>query len=108
MDVSGSHMGKGHTSSLLRVIRGQVRGQTEPRRPDLSTNEAIWYRIPDAREIRVNRANLTRFTLREPLWDAWCDSIRVLIRVLADRDLNRLADTAHCHPWRPRQVTGPY
>ncbi len=42
-----------------------------------------WYRIPDARDIRVNRANLTRFTLREPLWDAWCDSIRVLIRVLA-------------------------
>ena len=42
-----------------------------------------WYRIPDARDIRVNRANLTRFTLREPLWDAWCDSIGVLIRVLA-------------------------
>ena len=42
----------------------------------------IWYRIPDASEIRVNRANLTRFTLREPLWVAWCDSIRVLIRVL--------------------------
>ena len=28
-----------------------------------------WYRIPDAREIRVNRINLTRFTLHEPLWD---------------------------------------
>ena len=25
----------------------------------------------------------TRFTLHEPLGDAWCDSIRVLIRVLA-------------------------
>ena len=43
----------------------------------------IWYRIPDAQIFRVNRANLTRFTLREPMWDAWCDSIRVLIRVLA-------------------------
>ena len=32
-----------------------------------------------------------------PLWDAWRDSIRVLIRVLADRDINRFADTAHCH-----------
>ncbi len=42
-------------------------------------------------EIRVNRANLTRFTLHEPLWDAWCDSIRVLIRVLAG-DLNRFAE----------------
>jgi len=51
------------------------------------------YRIPDARKIRVNRANLTRFTLHEPQWDAWCDSIRVL----ADRDLNRLTDTAHCN-----------
>ena len=27
--------------------------------------------------------HLTRFTLHEPLWIAWCDSIRVLIRVLA-------------------------
>ena len=48
-------------------------------------------------EIRVIRTNLTRFTPHEPLWDAWCDLIRVLIRVLADRDLNRFADTACCH-----------
>ncbi len=50
-----------------------------------------WYRIPDAREIRVNRANLTRFTLGEALWTAWSDSIRVLIRVLgvAQRTLTR-------------------
>ena len=47
-----------------------------------------WYRIPDAREIHANRANLTRFTLSEPLWVAWCGSIRVLIRVLG-------VDTAH-------------
>ena len=32
----------------------------------------------------VLRADLTRFTLREALWDAWCHSVRVLIKVLAD------------------------
>jgi len=43
------------------------------------------------------RANLTRCTHSEPFRDAWCDSIRVLIRVLPDGDLNRLAATAYCH-----------
>jgi len=66
-----------------------------------------WYRIPDSREIRVNRANLTRIMLNDSLWDAWFDSIRVLIRVLADRDLNRFADTAHCHPMASPEGIGP-
>ena len=34
------------------------------------------------RKSGVKRANLTRFTLLEPLWIAWCDFIRVLIRML--------------------------
>jgi len=42
----------------------------------------IWYRIPEARNTRVKYARLTRFALDERLWDAWCDSIRVLMRVL--------------------------
>jgi len=35
------------------------------------------------------RASLTRLTRGEPIWDAWCDSIRVLIRVL---DIRRVTD----------------
>jgi len=89
-------------------LQDHVNAAVDGRRGEPVVVVESWYRIPNAREFRVNRANVTRFTLREPLWDAWCDSIRVLIRVLGDRDLNRLSDTAHCHRWRPRQVTGPY
>ncbi len=53
------------------------------------------------------RAKLTQSTRSEPIWDAWCDSIRVLIRVLADRNLNRSAGIAAAIEWRPRQVLGP-
>ncbi len=41
-----------------------------------------WYRIPDAQDNRVMRPNLGRLSTFESLWEAWCDSIRVLIRVL--------------------------
>ena len=43
-----------------------------------------WYRIPDARYFRVMRANLGRLSTFESIWEAWCDPIRVLIRVLQD------------------------
>jgi len=41
-----------------------------------------WYRIPDARYFRVMRAKLGRLSMFESRWVAWCDAIRVLIRVL--------------------------
>jgi len=46
-------------------------------------------------EIRVIRANLTRFTPHEPLWDAWCDSIRVLAWAQHSQDRR----------WHPGRVT---
>ncbi len=39
------------------------------------------------------RPNLGRLSTIESLGDAWCDPIRVLIRVLAGRDRNGFADT---------------
>ena len=50
------------------LFRRDVRAVLSERGSD--REGAVWYRIPDAREIRVNRANLTRLTLREPLWVA--------------------------------------
>ena len=45
-------------------------------------NMLCWYRIPDAQDNRVMRPNLGRLSTFESRWEAWCDSIRVLIRVL--------------------------
>ncbi len=95
------------SSLLARTAHGVASSRSNPPPIDCAPRD------PDVRgaEIRVNCANLTRFTLYEPLWDAWCDSIRVRIRLLANCDLNRLlllndfvTDTVS--PWKMASPAG--
>jgi hypothetical protein len=66
-----------------------------------------WYRIPDARDSRVMRPSLGRLSTFESRWVAWCDAIRVLIRVLQPGAFRSTSPRLVKNAWIPHDHLSP-